>query len=101
MAQTFVEKYGVKVLQIWGMTELSPMGVVATPTLALLSHSEEYARDMIWSRQGRLQFGVEVKVIADDSVEVSRDGIKSGTLLVRGPWTVQRYFKAEARCRRC
>jgi acyl-CoA synthetase (AMP-forming)/AMP-acid ligase II len=95
MARTFAEKYGVKVLQTWGMTELSPMGVVATPAPALLSHGETYAQDVIWSRQGRLRFGVEVKVIAEDGTEVPSDGITSGALLARGPWTVQRYFKAE------
>lgn len=95
MARTFAERYGVKVLQIWGMTELCPMGVVATPTPALLSRGETYAQDVIWSRQGRLQFGVEIKVITENGTEVPNDGITSGALLVRGPWTVQRYFKAK------
>ncbi|MBD3759306.1 MAG: long-chain fatty acid--CoA ligase [Rhizorhabdus sp.] len=95
MAQTFAERYGVKVLQIWGMTELSPTGVIATPTPALLAHGESYAQDVIWTRQGRLQFGVEVKVVAEDGSEVPSDGETSGALLVRGPWTIRRYFKAE------
>lgn len=94
MTETFAEKYGVKVLQIWGMTELSPMGVVATPTPALFAHGEDYAQEIIWTRQGRLQFGVDLKIVAEDGSEVPADGKAPGALLVRGPWTVQRYFRA-------
>ncbi len=96
MAEEFAERHGVKVLQIWGMTELTPMGAVATPTPALLAHGDTYAQDVIWSRQGRLQFGVEVRIVADDGSEVPSDGVTPGVLLVRGPWTVRRYFRADA-----
>ncbi|MFN3618627.1 MAG: AMP-binding protein, partial [Aquabacterium sp.] len=34
MAETFKRRYGVQTLQIWGMTETCPIGVVATPTPA-------------------------------------------------------------------
>src|SRR5262249_46387363 len=41
MAETFKKKYGVRVLQIWGMTETTPLGVIATPTPALAALGEE------------------------------------------------------------
>ena len=93
MAETFKRRYGVDVLQIWGMTETCPLGVVATPTPALMAHGEEAAQEVIWTRQGRLQFGIELRCVDDDGNEVPRDGETSGGLQVRGPWVVQRYYR--------
>jgi 3-(methylthio)propionyl---CoA ligase len=96
MAETFKKKYGVNVLQIWGMTETAPLGVVATPTPALADLGEAAMDEAIWTRQGRLQFGIELRVVGEDGGDAPRDGETSGALLVRGPWTVQRYFKKDA-----
>jgi fatty-acyl-CoA synthase len=96
MAETFKKKYGVQVLQIWGMTETAPLGVISTPTPALAALGEEKLDEAIWTRQGRLQFGIELKVMGDDGDEAPRDGETSGALMVRGPWTIQRYFRAAA-----
>jgi 3-(methylthio)propionyl---CoA ligase len=96
MAQTFKHRYGVQTLQIWGMTETCPIGVVATPTPALAALGEEAMDEAIWTRQGRLQFGIELKVETEDGGEAPWDGETSGALLVRGPWVVRRYFRKEA-----
>ena len=95
MAETFKRQYGVSVLQIWGMTETCPIGVVATPTPALAALGEEAMDEAIWTRQGRLQFGIELKVEADDGTDAPRDGESSGALKVRGPWVVKRYFRQD------
>ncbi|MCA8885401.1 MAG: AMP-binding protein, partial [Hyphomonadaceae bacterium] len=94
MAEAFKKKYGVQVLQIWGMTETTPLGVIATPTPALAELGEEALDEAIWTRQGRLQFGIELRIVDDDGNDVPRDGESSGALLVRGPWTIQRYYRA-------
>lgn len=94
MAEKFKKKYGVQVLQIWGMTETTPLGVIATPTPALAALGEEALDEAIWTRQGRLQFGIELRVVDEDGADVPRDGVSSGALMVRGPWTIQRYFRA-------
>lgn len=96
MAEAFKRLYGVSVLQIWGMTETCPLGVVATPTPALAALGEEAMDEAIWTRQGRLQFGIELKVEADDGTDAPRDGETSGALKVRGPWVVKRYFRQDA-----
>ena len=93
MAETFKKTYGIQVLQIWGMTETAPLGVVATPTPALAALGDDAMNEAIWTRQGRLQFGIELKVVDDDGKDVPRDGESSGALLVRGPWTVQTLFQ--------
>lgn len=96
MAETFKRRYGVKTLQIWGMTETCPIGVVATPTPALAALGDEAMDEAIWTRQGRLQFGIELKVETEDGLAAPWDGETSGALLVRGPWVIKRYFRKEA-----
>lgn len=96
MAERFKKLYGVQVLQIWGMTETTPLGVIATPTPALAALGEEAMEEAIWTRQGRLQFGIELRIVDDDGNDAPRDGVSSGALLVRGPWTIKRYFRAPA-----
>jgi acyl-CoA synthetase (AMP-forming)/AMP-acid ligase II len=95
MAESFKRLYDVNVLQIWGMTETCPIGVVATPTPALAALGEEAMDEAIWTRQGRLQFGIELKVEAEDGSDAPRDGETSGALKVRGPWVVKRYFRQD------
>jgi fatty-acyl-CoA synthase len=96
MAETFKTQYGVEVLQIWGMTETCPLGVIATPTPSLAALGEDAMYDAIWTRQGRLQFGIELRVENEDGSEAPRDGETSGALKVRGPWVIQRYYRQEA-----
>jgi 3-(methylthio)propionyl---CoA ligase len=96
MAETFQTQYGVKVRQIWGMTETSPLGVLATPTPRIAALGGEEMDEIIWTRQGRLQFGIELKIVDDQGNSLPHDGESAGALLVRGPWVVERYFRAEA-----
>ena len=98
MAEAFQTKYGVRVQQLWGMTETSPLGVVATPTPQLAARGPEAENDVIWTRQGRLLFGSELRVVDADGRDVPRDGETSGALLVRGPWTIERYYRAAESC---
>ena len=92
MAETFQRRYGVTVRQIWGMTEMSPLGVISTPTPKLAAEGEETVEDVIWTRQGRLQFGVELRIVDEHGSELPWDGETSGALEVRGPWVVDRYY---------
>jgi fatty-acyl-CoA synthase len=96
MAQAFKRRHGVEVLQLWGMTETCPLGVVATPTPALMERGEAAAQEVIWTRQGRLQFGLELRIVDEAGREVPRDGETPGALQVRGPWVVRRYYRHES-----
>ena len=95
LAEKFETRYGVSVRQLWGMTETSPLGVVATPTPKLAAMGEAATNEAIWTRQGRLQFGIELKIVDEAGNELPHDGTSSGALLVRGPWTVERYFRSD------
>ena len=94
MMTAFQEKHGVQVLHAWGMTEMSPVGTVATLKGAQKDLPAD-ARFALQSKQGRAVYGVDMKVVGDDGAELPWNGEASGELLVRGPWIVERYFKDE------
>jgi fatty-acyl-CoA synthase len=94
MAETFHKQYGVKVRQLWGMTETSPIGVSSSPSPAVAVLGEEAMNDILWTRQGRMIFGVEIKIVDEDGADLPHDGVAAGALLVRGPWVVERYYKS-------
>ena len=88
------DKLGVRVLQLWGMTEMSPLGTVGTgiPETDTMPYDKELD---VRIKQGRGLFGVEMKIVDDDGRELPRDGVAFGRLLVRGPWIVGSYFKGD------
>jgi acyl-CoA synthetase (AMP-forming)/AMP-acid ligase II len=94
MLRKFQETYGVAVLHAWGMTELSPIGTVSIPKAKHFKMSLE-ERDAVQSKQGRALFGVDMKIVAADGIELPWDGVTSGDLLVSGPWVVREYFRSE------
>ncbi|USG62743.1 3-(methylthio)propionyl-CoA ligase [Sneathiella marina] len=94
MISTFVEDYGVNVVHAWGMTETSPIGTTGN---LLKKHADlpESERIDIRTKQGRIVYGVELKITDDDNNELPRDGVAFGDLKVRGPWITSGYFKGE------
>ncbi len=96
MIEAFQQKVGprVRVVHAWGMTETSPLGTVGT---LLRKHDElsEDERIEVQLKQGRGVYGVELKIVDDEGRELPRDGKTFGELMVRGPWVVDSYFKAE------
>lgn len=94
MAVAF-DRRGVAVRQMWGMTETSPLGVVSAPTPALAELGEEDARERIWTRQGRMLFGIEIEIIDAQGRPLPHDGETSGALMVRGPWVLDHYYRSE------
>ncbi len=94
MLQEFDEAHDVNVIQGWGMTEMSPLGTsnFLTPEMKKMSKEERYSVQL---KQGRPMYGVELKVVDDSGEDLPNDGESQGHLLVRGPWVLKRYFKAE------
>ncbi len=94
MIHAFQEQYGVEVLHAWGMTEMSPLGTLCTLKNKHLSMSRE-EQTAIRLKQGRAIYGVDMKIVDGDGKELPWDGKAYGDLLVKGPWIVKEYFKAE------
>ena len=86
---------GVQVKHLWGMTETSPIGTAGTPPPHWDTMSLDEKLDLA-CKQGQVPFGIGLRVVDDIGTEQPRDGVSSGRLQVRGPWVVQRYFKADA-----
>ncbi len=94
MLRLFQDKYGVQVLHAWGMTEMSPLGTACT----LKSQHRDMNADeraQIQFKQGRVIYGVDMKIVGDDGGDLPWDGHAFGDLHVRGPWVVRKYFKEE------
>ena len=91
---TLQEEYGVTAIHAWGMTETSPIGTVATtnPDVEALPESERKAQLL---KQGRVPFGLEMKIVDSDGRVAPKDGKTFGPLYVRGPWIASSYFRSE------
>jgi acyl-CoA synthetase (AMP-forming)/AMP-acid ligase II len=94
MIQSFQDDYGVRVNHAWGMTELSPLGSLGSENGAVMDLDDETKLD-IQCKQGRPVLGVEMVVKGEDGNILPRDGKSSGSLMVRGPWTVDTYYKTD------
>jgi len=94
MIEAFQNDYGTRVLHAWGMTETSPLGTVGTLKKKhdQLPAAERLALQL---KQGRGIYGVELRIVDDEGVELPRDGKAFGELQVRGPWVASAYFKHE------
>jgi 3-(methylthio)propionyl---CoA ligase len=94
MTRLFEDKYGVQVLHAWGMTEMSPLGTVCSFKAKHEALGSEEQR-ALQAKQGRVIFGVDMKIVGEDGGDLPWDGRAFGNLLVRGPWVLKEYFKGE------
>jgi fatty-acyl-CoA synthase len=94
MMSAFQDRYGVQVMHAWGMTEMSPLGTVCALKPRHLSLDAE-GRKGVQAKQGRVAYGVDIKIVGEDGQELPHDGQTSGELMVRGPWIISSYFKSE------
>ena len=93
MRDRFREK-GVSAVQIWGMTETSPLGTIGKATSAM-AHMSDTEHDQQLLKQGRLPFGVQMKIVLEDGSVAPRDGETSGDIWVKGPWIASAYLHAD------
>jgi fatty-acyl-CoA synthase len=90
LMERFEERYGVRIVQAWGMTETSPLAAVAHPPASVEIGGPE---EMDWrARTGRIVSGVELRIVDDAGSPLPWDDDAVGEIEVRGPWITADYF---------
>lgn len=94
VVETFERDFGARVMHAWGMTETSPMATIANP---LRKHQGGTLEQQInlQAKQGRVPYGVGIKLTDDDGNSLPHDGKAFGHLLVRGHWIAAGYYGGE------
>ena len=87
LMERFQERFGVPIIQAWGMTETSPLAALAFPPKNTAQEAEFEWR----SRTGRIKPGVEIRITVGDDV-CEWDGQSVGEIEVRGPWITGSYY---------
>jgi fatty-acyl-CoA synthase len=95
VVERFQERYGVRVLHAWGMTEMSPIGTACSfkPEVAALDPA---ARLDVQQTVGHPPFTVDLRIVDAEGRDLPWDAATQGRLLTRGAAVVRRYLKAEA-----
>jgi len=88
------DRHGLEVIHAWGMTETSPIGLVAklSPAAKRTSADRQY---QLRAKQGLPVPLVQVRV-SNDKGEVPRDGKTSGEIEIRSPWVTARYASKDS-----
>jgi fatty-acyl-CoA synthase len=89
LIEGFEKRFGVPILQAWGMTETSPLASVAWPP-------KEATPDQLMDyriKAGRVVAGVEIRIVGEDGSVQPNDGESIGEFEVRGPWITGSYYK--------
>ena len=84
--------FGIEVQHCWGMTEVSPLGLVSTRRSALANDQWAALR----RTPGVPQIGCQLRVVAESGSEAPRDGQSPGELQIRGPWVADAYYDPAA-----
>jgi fatty-acyl-CoA synthase len=89
LMERFRDKYGLQIMQGWGMTETSPLGSLAKPHKYAPVETHMDLHDLA----GRVLPAVEMRIVSnEDTGEVApRDGKTIGEIEVRGPWVTGSY----------
>jgi fatty-acyl-CoA synthase len=88
-------EFGIEVTHCWGMTEISPLGLVNVRKSSLSEREAAAAR----SAQGLPIPCCEVRTADGGGEELPRDGKTPGELQIRSPWAAGAYFQDDTASR--
>ena len=85
-----LDKHGIHVFQLWGMTETTPLAT-ASHLSSWMGDLDEDTAYAIRAMQGRPMPYVEIRNMRGEQ-ELPWDGVSVGELHVRGPWIAASYY---------
>jgi fatty-acyl-CoA synthase len=94
LIEAYERRYGLRIYQAWGMTEMAPLGTMAKlPPIYkdAPSPADEAGMFRYRAKQGRPCPFVEIRAQGDNGF-VPWDGQTMGELEVRGPWIASSYY---------
>jgi fatty-acyl-CoA synthase len=89
LIEGYQDRFGVELVQGWGMTETSPLCALALPPRGTPPEEEIEWR----AKSGRIVPGVELRIAAEDGSILPNDGTSVGEFEVRGPWITGSYYR--------
>ncbi|WP_370973481.1 long-chain fatty acid--CoA ligase [Amycolatopsis sp. cg9] len=96
LSETYRAAVGVPITHSWGMTEISPVGVIGG-TRTQHRDAPEADRVAVRAAQGQPLPLVNVRIVdVETGRELPRDGRAVGELQVAGPWVAGGYFRVPA-----
>jgi fatty-acyl-CoA synthase len=88
LIQRLQERHGVRLIQLWGMTETGPIATLARPPKDCSPETE-----LDWrTKTGRPVAGVDLRIV-DAGQALPWDGESIGEIQVRGPWVTASYYR--------
>jgi len=94
LIKAFEERYGIQVINSWGMTEVSPLGATSVLSGTLHEASKEEQHEHTFRRNLPVPL-VELRARNEFGL-VPRDGETMGELEVRGPFVASSYYHEPA-----
>lgn len=85
------DKLGISILQIWGMTETSPVACTSRPRRRHEGMSEDELRE-VRVKTGTIFAGLEARIVDEAGEVLPWDGETVGELQCRGPWVATDYW---------
>lgn len=93
MIQEFKDKHNIDCVQVWGMTETSPLGLVNYP----LNYLKNKKNNLI-SKTGRPVWAMEFKITNPEGESIKKDHTQVGNIWVKGPTVINKYYKERDLC---
>jgi fatty-acyl-CoA synthase len=94
LIEWYARKYGVEMVQGWGMTETNPL-VSVSRRIAKRSQRNSLPEEQIanQAKAGQVMPGIDIAILGEDGQHLPHDGKSIGEVIVRGPWIAAEYYK--------
>ena len=93
LIERYLQRFGIPIIQAWGMTETSPLASMGWPRHAHRDLPADEVMTLARCQAGLPIPGCDVSIRDESGNEVPADGETMGDLCSRGPWVADRYLK--------